>query len=196
MYTESLHSWQCGKGESLFRCCCPSGCPSFPMSVSTKPALTLNSILTCQAALSKHSRRSLSTVILSYPFHYISRELATRWDPSQLKGQCLFGRGWRGFGGPWGSTWVRGMNPQQPLSLLVGSDLDDHDSGWFYVRQEERTPVCFTASPRLTLSSSGCQSLVRSRFSGIFLNDGRRGYFSIGFHPHSQSPLVALFMNL
>lgn len=38
MYTESLHSWQCGKGESPFRCCCPSGCPSFPMPVSTKPA--------------------------------------------------------------------------------------------------------------------------------------------------------------
>lgn len=47
--------------------------------------LTLNSILICQAALNKHSRCSLSTVILSYPFHYISRELATQWDPSQLK---------------------------------------------------------------------------------------------------------------
>lgn len=54
--------------------------------------LTLNSILICQAALSKHSRSSLRTVTLSYPFHYISRELATRWDPSQLKAHaCLAG---------------------------------------------------------------------------------------------------------
>lgn len=52
---------------------------------------TLSSILICQAALSKRSRGSLRTVILSYPFQYISRELATRWD-SQLKGHaCLAG---------------------------------------------------------------------------------------------------------
>lgn len=52
---------------------------------------TLSSILICQAALSKRSRSSLRTVILSYPFQYISRELATRWD-SQLKAHaCLAG---------------------------------------------------------------------------------------------------------
>lgn len=60
--------------------------------------------------------------------------------------------------------------------------------GGFYVRREERTPVCLTVSPLLSLSTSHCQSLVRSRFSGIFLNNGRRGYFSLGFHLHSQSP--------
>lgn len=109
---------------------------------------------------------------------------------------------WLGMAWVWWTLGIHlGKRSESPrASITFGWESIRWPHQWVVCMWDGREKQPFTW-PSLSLSTGPCpyhtvDLLTRSRFSGIFLNNGRRGYFSWGFHLLYQSPLVPLFINL